>query len=74
MDSVSNFLEQFGNISWDSHIWMFYILLIVFFTAVAREIAKRILIRFEKRVDATKTPWDDILYRSIRRPLGWLIW
>ncbi len=69
--SVSEFLEQ---ISWGSHIWMLYILLIVFFTAVTREIAKRILLRFERRVDATKTPWDDILYRSIRRPLGWLIW
>lgn len=53
---------------------MLYIFLIVFFTAVAREVAKRILLRFEKRVDATKTPWDDILYRAIRRPLGWLIW
>ena len=55
-------------------MWMLYVLVIVFVTAVTREVAKRILIGLEKRVDNTKTPWDDVLYRSARRPLGWLIW
>lgn len=53
---------------------MLYVLFIVFCTAVVREIARRLFNKLAARVDDTRTPWDDAVYKAARRPVGWSIW
>ncbi len=47
---------------------------IVFFTLVAHQIAKRLLLKLEDTTQLTRTVWDDALVKSARKPLAWLIW
>ena len=52
-------------------LWVF---LVVFLTLVSNYVARRLLVKLEKRTLLTNSPWDDALVRSARKPAAWLIW
>lgn len=54
--------------------WTMQIFIVVFVTLIASFVANRVLTKFEKKLSATKTPWDDALVHSLRRPLRVFIW
>ena len=54
--------------------WIVQVFLIVFFTLLLSFIARRAISKIESRLKKTKNPWDDLLTRSLHKPVGWLIW
>lgn len=61
--------------TWVDWVWLsIHVFLIVLITAIVREIAKRLLNRFAKRVGETQTQWDDALFLAANKPLSWAIW
>ena len=54
--------------------WIVQVFLIVFFTLLLSFIARRVISKIELRLKKTKNPWDDLLTRSLHKPVGWLIW
>lgn len=47
---------------------------IVFATLLLSYSLRVILARLQRKVEQTRTVWDDALFHSVRRPLLWLIW
>lgn len=77
METLNQILSELTQPNWDWVAWLrlaIYVFLIVLATAITREVAKRLLSRFAKKVGATKTQWDDALFRAANKPLGWAIW
>lgn len=62
------------------HGWLHTLLIdtevfaIVFLTLIFAFGQKRILIRLHRRLERTKSPWDDAFIGAMQRPLGVLIW
>jgi len=54
--------------------WVLQVFIVVFITLLFDFIQKAILRRLHKRLEKTKTPWDDALVHSLRSPLSLLIW
>jgi MscS family membrane protein len=54
--------------------WVVQVFIVVFITLLFDFIQKSILRRIKKRLEKTKTPWDDALVESVRAPLSLLIW
>ena len=54
--------------------WIVQVFVVVFVTLVIDFIQKGILRRIHRRLEKTKTLWDDALVQSIRAPLSLLIW
>lgn len=54
--------------------WIAQVFVVVFATLMLDFIQKSILRRVHKRLEKTKTLWDDALVESIRAPLSLLIW
>lgn len=50
------------------------VFLVVFATLLLDFVQKRILKRLHRRVEASKTLWDDALFDAIKKPLSLLIW
>lgn len=50
------------------------VFVVVFATLLLDFIQKRILNRLSRRIEKTRTLWDDALYNAVRRPLSLLIW
>ena len=69
-EDIQQYLEQLDR----EKLWIIYIFAIVFFALLIDLIQKRILLRIQKRLEQTSTPWDDALVHAIRRPLSLLIW
>ena len=53
--------------------WVVQIFLIIFFSLTLSFVAKRMLRSVLKRLEQTKTPWDNLLISSALKPVGWLI-
>ncbi len=67
LDKINNYIAQ-------DELWMLHVFLIVFISLVVDFFQKRILTRLQKKLECTKTAWDDALIHSIRKPLSLLIW
>lgn len=75
MKAINEFFLGMGEATWVDWMWLSgHVFLIVLITAVAREIAKRLLNRFAKKVGETQTRWDDALFFAANKPLSWTIW
>ena len=75
MDAINEFLREISRSTWLDWFWLsIHVFLIVLATAITREVAKRLLNRFAKKVGETQTQWDDALFRAANKPLGWAIW
>ena len=66
-------LMQFVS-SWVTDPLVVNVFAIILATAVTSYVSKRVLTSLAGRLQATKTPWDDALLATIRRPLKLLIW
>ena len=65
LETISNNLSEY---------WIVWLFAIVVLTLLANFIAKQVLRFLNKRVQKTKSLWDDALVGSIGVPLGWAIW
>ena len=54
--------------------WIVQVFIVVFATALINWIQKRVLSRLIKKLERTRTYWDDALFDAARRPLTFLIW
>lgn len=54
--------------------WIVQVFVVVFSTLVINFIATRVLIRIDKALERTKTPWDNVLVHAAQKPIGVFIW
>ena len=54
--------------------WIVQVFVVVFGTLVINFIATRVLIRIDKALERTKTPWDNVLVHAAQKPIGVFIW
>lgn len=67
LDKINNYISQ-------DELWMLHVFIIVFVSLLADFFQKRALIRLQKKLECTKTAWDDAFIHAIRKPLSLLIW
>jgi MscS family membrane protein len=72
MEEVENTASDV--VTWVTDPAVIQVFVIVFVTLSLNYVVRRLLNSLEKKVVDTVTLWDDALFRSIRKPLGWLIW
>lgn len=58
----------------EENIWIINVFLVVFSALLLDFIQRRILNRIIKKLEKTRTLWDDALFDSLRQPLSVLIW
>ena len=61
-------------LSWVTDPTVMLVFLIVFATLLLNYVVRRMCIHLEAKVLGTENVWDDAVFRSIRKPAGWLIW
>ncbi|WP_249422238.1 mechanosensitive ion channel family protein [Marinomonas lutimaris] len=54
--------------------WVVRVFLVVLGTLIVNFIATRILMRIDKQLEKTKTPWDNVLIHAAQKPVGVFIW
>jgi MscS family membrane protein len=54
--------------------WALQVFVVVFGVLLLNFLLRRLLNRFHRSLEKTKTPWDDALIDAIRRPLAWAVW
>jgi len=54
--------------------WVIQVFIIVFATQLISFFQKRLLKKINKRLEKTRTYWDDALIKAMQRPLTFLIW
>jgi MscS family membrane protein len=54
--------------------WAIQVFVVVFGVLLLNFLLRRLLNRFHKSLEKTKTPWDDALIDAVRRPLAWAVW
>jgi len=54
--------------------WVIQVFIIVFATMLISFFQKKLLKKIEKRLEKTRTYWDDALIKAMQRPLTFLIW
>jgi len=54
--------------------WVVRVFIIVLSTMIANFIVTRILVRIDKQLEQTKTPWDNVLIIAARKPAGAFVW
>ena len=54
--------------------WIVQVFLIVLISLTLSFVARRAIKKIEIKLKKTKNPWDDLLTRSLHKPVGWLIW
>ena len=57
-----------------SNDWVVQVFVIVLISLTVSFIAKRAISKLVIKLQKTKTPWDDLLMQSLRKPAAWLIW
>mgnify|MGYP005989180431 CR=1 FL=1 len=57
----------------DMH-WVIRVFLIVSITLIINFIVHRILMRIDKQLERTKTPWDNVLVSAAQKPAGAFVW
>ncbi len=55
-------------------VWISQVFLIVFITLIVNFIWRRYYQRVQDKLNTTKNLWDDALWASIHKPVGYLIW
>jgi MscS family membrane protein len=58
----------------EENIWIINVFLVVFGALMLDFVQRRILNRIVKKLEKTRTLWDDALFESLRQPLSALIW
>jgi len=56
------------------YLWITQVFFIVFGALLLDFVQRRVLVRLKRRLVHTRTPWDDALLESLRKPLSVLIW
>ncbi|MDH5181362.1 MAG: mechanosensitive ion channel family protein [Gammaproteobacteria bacterium] len=51
-----------------------YVFAIVFAALLLDFVQKRVLLKLQKRLEQTRTLWDDVAIESVQRPISFLIW
>lgn len=54
--------------------WMIQVFIVVFLTLLLAFIQKRVFNKLAKKLEKTRTFWDDALVTSLKRPVNTLIW
>jgi|TARA_B100002003_G_scaffold250074_1_gene288175 MscS family membrane protein len=72
MDDVSN--GAMTVFDWLTNPTVILVFSIVLTTMILNYIVRKFLDGVLKRVEQTKTVWDDALFHAARRPIAWLIW
>lgn len=54
--------------------WITQVFLVVAGTLLANFVQRRLRLRLQRRLERTRTPWDDAIVDAIGPPLTWLIW
>ncbi|MEE8321939.1 MAG: mechanosensitive ion channel family protein [Gammaproteobacteria bacterium] len=54
--------------------WIIQVFIVVFFTMLLNLFQKRLMSQLLKKLERTRTYWDDALIDAMRRPLTFLIW
>lgn len=54
--------------------WVITVFFIVLLTVIGNFIARKVLVRLAKKMNDTKTDWDDVVINAAARPLSWLVW
>jgi MscS family membrane protein len=54
--------------------WVIQVFVVVLITAFVSYFARLLINRMAARVRMTETNWDNILFRSLQRPVSWVIW
>lgn len=68
-EGVAKSLYEMG--AWS---WIIQVFLVVFAVLLANMVVRRMLDRLHKKLERTKTPWDDALIDAARRPVPVAIW
>ena len=71
---MEQLLTEIQDYTGQSGGWIVQVFIVVFATLMLDFIQKSILRRIHKRLEMTKTLWDDAVVESIRAPLSLLIW
>lgn len=69
-----NYIEKLNSFISQDDLWMLHVFLIVFISLVIDYVQKRVLLKLQRKLEETKTTWDDALINAIRPPLSLLIW
>lgn len=70
IESVVKWVNEFGV----DNAWIYSAFIVIFLTLLANYVARILLLRIEKKLTQTETPWDDALIVSLRSPLTIAIW
>ena len=54
--------------------WVLTVFVVVLLTVLANFFARRMLVGLIKKLNKTRTLWDDLLVNAAQKPLSWLIW
>jgi MscS family membrane protein len=54
--------------------WVIQVFLVVFGVLLLNFLLRRMLDRLHRKLNQTRTPWDDALIDAARRPLAWVVW
>jgi len=54
--------------------WVIQVFIIVFAAMLISFFQKKLLKKIDKRLEKTRTYWDDALIKAMQRPLTFLIW
>ena len=71
--NTNELIQQF-NVITDGYAWIVQVFLVVFASLIVNFFQKRALNKLHKKLQVTKTPWDDVLIEAAKRPLSFLIW
>jgi len=75
MNEVSNWvLPEWIQLYDKQWSWVLSVFAVVLITVIVNFFARRLLLRLLKKLNKTRTLWDDALVNAAERPLGWLIW
>ena len=71
--SIETLINEIQAFSGD-YRWIVEVFLVVFATLVFNFFQKLTLNRLHRKLSGTKNPWDDLVIRSVQKPLSFLIW
>lgn len=67
LDKINAYIAQ-------DDLWILHIFLIIFAALLVDLIQKRILRKLQKKLETTKTAWDDAFVHAVCKPLSFMIW
>ncbi len=70
MAEINDWVAKFNG-DWT---WIVQVFLVVLVTAFASFFVKRLLSRMQRKLELTRTHWDNIVLTALTRPASWAIW